>query len=246
MKNISTNELVTSTELPAIVAADNAADISEEYLEQRFSRPEKKPEVAVCEFTRDVGFLHQYHRLRQEPFISQWGLGGLAGGMDDFDDSGDVIVARLGNHCVGGLRINYKTAEANLPLENIPCLSGVAQEPLPAGMIYAEIARFAVLPEYQNSLMVMGELFQEAFRHAADNNVKIAFILLPVMLSRQYNKLARHSFEANWHLRPDIDIPITNDFGGTKMLMSMIDLTPIHDARAGITTREENLVAEVA
>ncbi len=71
------------------------------------------------EFTNDPALLEQYYQLREQMFISVWGLKRFHGVEDAFDKDANTLIARMGNLCVGGARILMKVPgnSNQLPME---------------------------------------------------------------------------------------------------------------------------------
>jgi len=203
--------------------------LSEEYLTKRFSRPAKSPEKIVYEFTNDIGYLHQYYRLRTEMFIGAYGLKHFSGAKDEFDDCSDVMVARIGNHVIGGCRLSFSTPKdrKHLPMEKHDFVIEDQFSDVPLfDLKYAEISRMAILPEFQNSL-VMLELSRQLFKYAAQNKARFVFTLAPVASAHDYRKMA-NLFGLNSKSRNDIDVADREEYQGIKMALSVIDLTSVY------------------
>ena len=219
-------------------------ELSEEYLTRRFSRPSKRLEHVVYEMTRDSGLLHQYHLLRKEMFISVWGLKNFPSTKDLYDDVSDVMIARVGNHCIAGCRLTFSNPGERmaLPMEK----EGLSLEKLLPNLAladerYVEISRMAILPDFQNSL-VMLELSRQLLKRGAEKKARYAFTLAPVPLARNYRKAA-HLFGLKWQILNDIEIPDREEYEGIKMVLSMLDLAPVYRSKAKAShIAEESLV----
>ncbi|MCE2926347.1 MAG: GNAT family N-acetyltransferase [Rickettsiales bacterium] len=228
MQNSSTERLI---HVPAALVINKHTpddSISEEYLIRRFSRTSSKPEQVVYELTRDPGLLHQYFRLREQMFISVWGLKHFSGGHDAYDDSSDIMVARVGNHVIGGCRLTFANNRGLLlPMEqNDFILEDMFSELSLHKVKYAEISRMAILPEYQNSIVLL-ELSRQLMKCAANQKARYAFTMSPVPLARNYRKAAS-LFGINWKIRNDIHVDDREEFEGIKMVLSMVDLAPVY------------------
>jgi len=222
------------------------SELSEEYLTRRFSRPAKEAERVTYELTRDPGYLHQYFRLREEMFISVWGLKQFSGQKDEYDDESDIMVARIGNQVVGGCRLTFSTPEdrKHLPMEKQDFV--LEDQFVELGLYdlkFAEISRMAILPEYQNSL-VMLELSRQLLKRGAEKKARYAFTLSPVPLARNYRKAA-HLFGLNWKIRADMEIPDREEYEGIKMVLSMIDLAPVYRPKPRAKAQVEDSISLV-
>lgn len=220
-----------TAKISAIAGADDLqqAKLSDEYLNRRFSRVAKEPMQVVYELTRDAGYLHQYFRLREEMFISVWGLDHFCGKKDEYDDESDIMVARIGNNVIGGCRLTFSTLGGNkhLPMEKQDfILEDQFSELSLHELKYAEISRMAILPDYQNSV-VMLELSRQLLKRGAEKKARFAFTLAPAPLARNYRKAA-NLFGLNWKIRNDIAIPDREEYEGIKMVISTLDLAPVY------------------
>lgn len=229
VEQISSRAASKNASLPAIFPNLPHMELSEEYLTQRFSRPNKTLEHVVYEMTRDAGLLHQYYMLREEMFISVWGLKRFSGRKDVFDDASDVMVARIGQHCIAGCRLNFSYPRVGLPLPMEKEDFSLASI-LPALHLeketYVEVSRMAILPEFQNSLAML-ELSRQLLKRAADKKARYAFTLAPVPLARNYRRAA-HLFGLKWEILEHIEIPDREEYEGIKMVLSMLDLGPVY------------------
>lgn len=223
MTNESVPQMPTSYPLSADV------ELSGEFLTRKFNRPQKQPEAVLYEMTGDAGYLHQYYRLRQEMFIHVWGLEHFTGTKDSYDDVSDIMIARRGNHVLGGCRLTFHNAHDSnrLPMEKDDFILAEHLPELPlADATYVEISRMAILPEFQNSV-VMLELSRQLLKRGAERKANYAFTLAPVSLARNYRKAAS-LFGLKWEIRSDIVVPDREEYEGIKMVLSMLDLTPVY------------------
>lgn len=221
---LATHE-ATATAYP--VTAD--AELSSEYLTRKFSRPQREPEHIVYEMTQDPGYLHQYFLLRKQMFIHIWGLEHFDGTKDEYDDQSDIMVARRGNHVIGGCRLTFHNAHASsrLPMEKDDFSLPVQLPALALGEVpYVEISRMAILPEFQNSVVLL-ELSRQLLKRGAELKARYAFTLAPVMLARNYRKAAS-LFGLKWEIKNDIKVPDREEYEGIKMVLSMLDLAPVY------------------
>jgi hypothetical protein len=215
-------------------------ELSEEYLTRRFSRPSRRLEHVVYEMSRDAGLLHQYHLLREEMFISVWGLKKFSGKKDDYDDKSDVMIARIGNHCIAGCRLTFSHPEAREPLpmeKNNTTLTELLPQLNLGDVRYVEVSRMAIFPDFQNSL-VMLELSRQLLKRAAEKKARYAFTLAPAPLARNYRKAA-HLFGLKWQILNEIEIPERIEYEGIPMVLSMLDLAPVYRPKTKATRQLE-------
>jgi hypothetical protein len=242
-------DLNQNENLGNVMAKDMLIDheVHSSSLARRYSRVKAKPEVAY-EFTTDRGILQQYYRLREEMFISVWGLDHFSGEKDAFDDVSDVVVARIGNQCIGGCRLTFSSHDKNkrniLPLERggQSLASFVPELPI-ADMNCVEVSRLAILPEFQNSV-VMLKLINKMIQHAVTRKAHYAFAMSPQLLARNYRKAVR-LFGMDWQIRSDITIPDREEFEGIQMVLSQLDLAKAYQPRTikqGVRVTEGDLL----
>ncbi len=89
-----------------------------------------------------------------------------------------------------------------------------------------EVSRLAILPEYQNSVVMM-EIIRMLIKRASERKVRYAFNMAPTMLARNYRKVLG-LFGLTWEIRKDITIPDREEFEGIKMVYSVLDLAPAY------------------
>jgi hypothetical protein len=201
-------------------------ELSDEYLQRRFRRVSQPQEKIAYEFTRDVGLLDQYYHLREEMFISVWGLKHFCGAKEMFDDISEILVARRGNHCIAGGRLTISTPSQHqmMPMEKEGLsLAGLFPE-LPLGeCTYGEFSRLAILPEFRAGA-VFPEIARRFIKRAIAEGVQYAFNIAPQPLARSYRQ-AIQLFGLNWNIREDIAVPQREEYEGIRMVVSVMDLT---------------------
>lgn len=216
---------------PNMLSAE--VELSTEYLTRKFNRPQRQPDAVTYELTRDAGYLHQYFRLREEMFINVWGLEKFTGQKDEFDDCSDIMIARVGNHVIGGCRLTFSTPETRIhtPMEksDFDLVNGLPELNL-AKESYVEISRMAILPDYQNSV-VMLELSRQLLKRGAEQRARYAFTLAPTKLARNYRKAAS-LFGLDWQILNNIEIPDRDEYEGIKMVLSMLDMAPVYTRKS--------------
>jgi hypothetical protein len=195
-------------------------ELSEDYLARRFSRPSKKLEHVVYEVARDAGLLHQYYLLREEMFLNIRDAKRATGVKDDHDDHSEVVVARISNHCIAGGRLTFTKARKALPMEQ-DRFSLVGYLPELRDTTYVEISRIAILPEFQNSLLML-ELCRQLIKRCMEKKARYIVMLAPMPLAVNYRKAAQ-LFGLKWSIRNDITVP------GSEDVLCVLDLAPASD-----------------
>jgi Acetyltransferase (GNAT) domain len=216
-------------------------ELSYEFLARKFGRLQRKQEDITYETTRDPGYLHQYYLLRENMFIHVCGLGHSAGQKDAFDDQSDIMVARVGNHVIGGCRLTFSTPKSRtpMPLEKNDFDLGQALPDRNIGKAtYMEISRMAILPEYQNSV-VMLELSRRLLKYGIEKKARYAFTLAPAKIERNYHKAAA-LFNLEWQILNDVEIPDREEYEGIRMALSMLDMASVYPRKR---TNKKTVVA---
>jgi hypothetical protein len=223
---------------------------SDSLLGRRAIRSTNLAKPVSYDFTDDAGLIHQYCRLREEMFISVWGLKHFSGQKDRYDDISHIMVARRGLHVVAGGRLTIASAmhPVTLPMEG-PDLSLQAMFPefnLAKGT-YGEFSRLAILPEFRAG-DIFPEIARRFIRRAIAEGVDYAFNLAPLPLARNYRQ-TMNLFGLSWNIRSDIPVPPREEYEGIKMVISVMDLTQIGKSRQKssdplLSKKQESLFAE--
>lgn len=217
-------------------ASSVAPALPENALERRYAE-KVGPEQVTYEFTRDLGLLHQYYQLREQMFISVWGLKHFYGGKDKYDDISDILIARSGNLCVGGGRLTYSSPKnpIDTPIEYGDFrLQKLFPELDLGSKIYAECTRLALLPEYRTK-----EISFEIYRRIVQYHLRIkasyGFWVAPLPLARTYRQNCINlGFPCK--IRLDIEIPDKEDYQGIKMCIGVMDFTSALSAQIPATS----------
>ena len=75
------------------------------------------------ELCQDPKLLEQYYKLREKCFRQELKIPDFNGGEDERDREGQILIARIGDRCVGGARIvpespdQYQVTDLSLPME---------------------------------------------------------------------------------------------------------------------------------
>lgn len=204
----------------------------EAILSSRFERTLRggQKEAVVFESSDDIALVHQYRRLQGDIFSLAWG-----GHQENKEplSAGHNIIARIGRFCVGGCRLDYKRPLASdfLPMEKEDfVLAGIFPDLPIASSLCAEISCLAILPEYQNDSVIMG-LMRQVLRYGLRDEVRFIFSVSPVAIARDCREAAA-MLGAEWKICKDVAAPDYDEFEGTKMAVSMLDLSLLHRGNA--------------
>ena len=226
MSNIAAEGFSSTTKSRASYEPALAVDISEDSLARRFSRPLRQPQDVHFEFTNDPAMLHQYYRLREEMFISVWGLKHFSGQEDAFDAQSHIMVARKGLQCIGGGRLTVSTPQDHLmlPMEKEDLmLSALFPELDLHETVYGEFSRLAILPEFRSGA-VFPELARRFITKAISLGVEYAFNIAPLPLARSYRQ-AVQMFGLKWDICHHAKVPQREEYEGIQMVISVMDLS---------------------
>lgn len=222
-------------------------EVSDERVAKRFIRTAREPQKPVYEFTRDLGYLHQYYRLREEMFIRIWGLEHFSGAKDDYDDHSEIVIARIGNLVIGGCRMTFSSPGNRKPLP-MEKEDFILRDKLPAlfanNRTIVEISRLAILPEYQNS-MVMLEICRDMLKLAVEKRAAYGISVAPLALARNYRKVM-FMFGLEWEIQRKVNLPDREEYEGIKMALSVMDLSPLYKKSDKPAMSEEEHSAHLA
>ena len=250
MSNLVLDEATaTSTTAPAFArpasAPADTGSVSEEYLARRLARPVRKVEPMAYEFTKDPGLLHQYYRLREDMFISVWGLEHFTAQEEAHDRVSDIMVAHQGLHCIAGGRItisspNHRVA---LPMEKEDFQIQQLMTDLDlADHTYCEFSRLAILPDFRGGV-VFPEMARRFIRKAISEGVEYAFNIAPIPLARSYRQTMQ-MFGLKWELCPSVKIPEREEYEGIRMMLSVMDLRPFLKAKPVRAAKRQPVLAD--
>lgn len=225
MSNLIEEGATCSLGLP-LLADPMQGQLSEDYLLRRFRRPAAYAAKTIYEFTPDAALMQQYVQMREEMFISVWGLKHFSGHHDAYDDISHVMVARRGNQCIAGGRLTVCQPHENmlLPLEKQDFhLPELFPEYHLSSRCYGEFSRLAILPEYRAGA-VFPEIARRFIKKAVAAGVEYAFNMAPRPLARNYRQTMQ-LFGLRWDIRDDVKVPDREEFEGIGMVLSVMDLT---------------------
>lgn len=193
----------------------------------RFARASLTEQPVEYEFTHDPALLHQYFMLREQMFISVWGLKAFDGTEDHYDPLSDILIAKVGNLCVGGSRLTFSTPENRilLPMEQQGLsLTELFPELHLENKSYSECTRLALLPDYRTR-EVSFDIRYYMVKHCLQKNADYGFFLSPLVQARNYRQTFL-SLGLQCRICTEIEIPDKEEYEGIKMYMTMLDFTP--------------------
>ncbi len=100
------------------------------------------------ELTKNRELLKQYYKLREKSFREKLGISAFDGTEEELDKNSDILIARIGDECIGGIRICGANQSSKIPLEKKP---GFLAQQLPnlnlQQLRYCQWMRFTLCPE---------------------------------------------------------------------------------------------------
>ena len=246
MESLLREKTITAAMLAPLLQPGDFDAVSDERVVKRFTRMAREPQQLIYEFSRDPGYLHQYYRLREEMFIRIWGLENFNGAKDQYDDYSEIVIARIGNLVVGGARMTFSSAShpQKLPMEKDDfILREQAPELFVGNRPVVEISRLAILPEYQNS-MVMLEICRDMLKLAVEQRAAYGVSVAPLALARNYRKVM-FMFGLEWEIQRKIQLPEREEYEGIKMAFSVMNLAPLYNRKeyAGMIRQQMDQLA---
>lgn len=179
MEHIKGNIMAIVANIAASDTSKMDAFLTEEYLAQRFGTSRLMKPLMV-ETTKDAGYLHQYYLLRDEMDKAHHPI-------DGWDMKSEIMVARRGNHCVGGARISISDGRAaSLPM--IAANPALAAN-LAAGYSYGELSMLAVLDDSHQDEVKLA-LLQQFISYCARHGVDYAVSLCSVPMARELRRFS--------------------------------------------------------
>ncbi|WP_372742561.1 hypothetical protein, partial [Neptunomonas sp.] len=104
------------------------------------------------ELTKNPQHLNDYYKIREECFRTDLLLTAFDGSEDQHDKEGYILIARDGDRCIGGARINgcSPKADTRLPIENDDfIIKDLFPDLSLEKHAYCQWTRLALLPEYR-------------------------------------------------------------------------------------------------
>lgn len=177
------------------------------------------------EFTEDPRLLAQYYRIRETCFRQDLGLAEFDGSEDADDIEGQIVIARYGDRCVGGARINGTGPghSRRLPLESDDFVMG---EMLPKLTLhdraYCQWTRLCLAPDYRTGEILRG-LVEAVILLSAALGYRYAFNVACRSRARLYKRL--HAVLGyRYEICEQVPVPVENEFRHLEHLLSITHL----------------------
>jgi len=191
----------------------------------RHSRRAKYSEKLTFEFTRDPALLHQYFRIYESECRVLNNNPDYKIAEQEYNNKSHIVVARMGNFCVGGARLTVSSPRQpqKLPVEiNGFKLTDFFPHLEQKQMRYGELSRLVLLSEFRTG-DIARQMFSHLYRKAVALQLDIGFAAAPLINIRAYklNFLALGLNESKIHY--DIHVPPYPGFEEVKdYLLSLV------------------------
>ncbi|MFT6914647.1 MAG: hypothetical protein ACJAWL_000943 [Motiliproteus sp.] len=194
------------------------------------------------ELTEDPRLLAQYYRIREACFRQDLGLTGFDGSEDADDRHGHIMIARDGDRCVGGARINGTGPghSRRLPMETDDFLMGevmgeVMGEMMPAltldNRTYCQWTRLCLTPDYRIRQILRG-LVQAVIVRSAALGYRYAFNVAGMSRARLYKRL-HEVLGYRYDICEQLLVPVEEGFRHLQHLLSITHLdAALHEGKA--------------
>jgi hypothetical protein len=179
----------------------------------------------TIELTKDPELLHQYYELRERSFQDKLGIAQFDGTEEELDKSSDILVARIGDRCIGGVRICGVDDSDKLPLED---KAGYLEQKLPtldmqdAGL--CQWMRFTLCPEMDIPIAYIQDQFMYA---AAQISKALGYkygFCVSSRIHHRYYKRALSRFGYDYWDCGDVTVDKKGEFDDLEHLLYMTDL----------------------
>ncbi len=174
------------------------------------------------EITRNQALLKEYYQIREFCFRNDLGLFGFDGSEDEFDRSGQVMVALSNGQCIGGARISGRVGAQGVPLpleqEGLN-LSHILSSVDGDGAGYCQWTRMALLPGHRDP-STLRLMCQAMIDVAIQQGYEFAFNVSGMTRARLYKRL-HSTLGYNYRILDDIPVPEAKGFSGLPHLLSV-------------------------
>lgn len=187
------------------------------------------------ELTRDAALLEQYYRLREDCFRQDLELPDFDGSEDAWDRRSQILIAREGDRCIGGMRITGRgPTHEGLPIEeegvDLSCLS--RRLPL-AEARYCQWGRLALLPEVRSSQLLQA-FIAEMILASRQLGYQYSVMVAGMNRSRLYRRLYT-GLGLRYDIIPELRVPAEEGFEELPHLLSVAWLCHEQDQAAALS-----------
>jgi hypothetical protein len=215
---------------------------TENRLKGRVMRSMRPKEPVAFEFTKDKGYLQQYYVLRELEFWRTHKTQPLTAQEDAYDSKSNILVARIGNKCVGGVRLTHSSPRTNslLPLETEDFrLAKVFPEIEHKQLKYGQFSGMVLSTEFRGG-DVTRQMFLHLYRKVCALGIKIVFAATPISNAKAYKLNCSALGISNTHIVEGVDLPVNSKEGVLKHYLIRGDIPD-----ADIFANQDSRVVEV-
>ena len=174
------------------------------------------------EFSKQESLLKQYYRLREECFRKELGLDGFDGAEDRFDQTGNILIVRDGDACIGGVRITgcSLSTRSQMPLEHkgLDIAQMLPQLNLQLAP-YCQWERLVLKPEYRNTDMLRA-ICRALIKGCASLGYHYAFNVTGLKRARLYKRV-HSSLGYEYDIFNQVAMPVESEFAHLEHLLSI-------------------------
>jgi len=179
----------------------------------------------IFEITTDPKLLAQYYQLRTNSFRKVLGLPDFSGKEEELDRSSDILIARIGDKCLGGVRICGVDKKDLIPLEYS---TTQLTNQLPSLSLdrfgYCQWMRLTLCPEMDIANADLQKQFCLALtRFSASLGYRYGFCISSKVHHRFYKRLFRQYGYDYWNCE-DVEIEKEGDFDDLEHLLCVTDM----------------------
>ena len=186
------------------------------------------------ELTKNPQYLNDYYTIREACFRTDLLLSTFDGSEDQYDKEGYILIARDGDRCIGGARINgcSPNAVTHLPIEND---NFIVKDLFPDLSLeehaYCQWTRLALLPEYR-TMEAVRNLCLSLPKASAELGFKYAFNVAGSARARLYRRILALD-GIDYKICNHVKIPAEPGFNDLEHLLSIaiLDENPLETSK---------------
>jgi hypothetical protein len=181
----------------------------------------------VFEITKDPDLLAQYYKLREESYREVLLLPEFSGVEENLDRKSDILIARIGRQCLGGIRICGADNMGLLPLEQSADDLSTQMPHLGLDNFgYCQWMRLTLRPDTEISKMHLQKQFCLALtKFSASLGYRYGFCISSKVHHRFYKRLFRQYGYDYWNCENvAIEKEKEGDFDDLEHLLCVIDM----------------------
>lgn len=174
------------------------------------------------EFSKQDDLLEQYYWLREECFRKELKLDAFNGREDIYDQTGNILIVRDGDVCVGGVRITgcslFNQTLTPLESKGLNLNKVLPQLDLPLAP-YCQHERLVLRPEYRKT-EIFRAVCKAVMRGCASLGYHYAFNVTGLKRARLYKRV--HSgLGYSYKIYDHLDLPVEKGFSHLEHLLSI-------------------------